>query len=91
MAFTSIFVCGQAYAQLVVTAAPAGDAATVAKAIIRQNFDPADCPTVKQARRLSDGSIRAFCSNGESFRIGVVNSKQFALRCSAAAKMGVAC
>jgi hypothetical protein len=38
---------------------------------------------------LKDGSIRAVCSNGEAYRVFTVKGMTVAMKCSAAAKLGV--
>jgi len=47
------------------------------------------CPTVSAAQRVSDGSIRAACSNGETYRVMIVRGNWIAMRCSAAERMGI--
>ena len=47
------------------------------------------CGVVVNASRLKDGSIRAVCSNGEAYRVSVLQGGLVALRCSAAARLGV--
>ncbi len=69
--------------------APAGDAAAVSLRIIHDNFAGRTCPRIRQARRLSDGSIRTTCSNGEAFRVFTLDGEAVALRCSAAAELGI--
>lgn len=69
--------------------APKGEATMVAQKIILDNFEKNDCPLVVKANRLGDGSIRATCSNGEIFRVFNLQGKNLALRCSAAAQMGI--
>ncbi len=70
-------------------AAPAGNAVAVAQRIIRANFDRSICPRVTRAERLDGGSIRATCSNGETFRAFEIDGRPVALRCSAAARQGI--
>jgi hypothetical protein len=70
-------------------AAPAGDPAAVALRIIHANFDRAVCPRVTRAERLQDRSIRATCSNGETFRAFAIDGRPVALRCSAARQRGI--
>ena len=74
------------------TPAPEGnDALAVAQAVIRDNFERSDCPSVTTAQRVGvDGSIKAACSNGETFRVFRLNGKAVAMKCSAAARLGVA-
>lgn len=67
--------------------APAGGAVSVATSAI--NDAGHKCGKVKSAKRLDDGSVRAVCSNGESFRIFTVNANIIAMKCSAAERMGV--
>lgn len=66
--------------------APEGDATVVAQKSIRDNFDENDCPLVVEARRFGDGSIRALCNNGETYR---VFGSHYAMRCSAVAALGI--
>jgi len=70
-------------------AAPAGNPTTVAQRIIRSNFDASVCPRVTRAERLEGGSIRATCSNGETFRAFEIDGQPVALRCSVAARRGI--
>lgn len=67
--------------------APAGEPKPVALAVIRDADHP--CPKVTRAERLSDGSIKAVCSNGEDYRVFSVKGKPAAMRCSAARRLGV--
>ena len=71
--------------------APDGDPALVAQQIILENFDPPDCPQITGATRLADGSIKALCSNGETFRVFYVRNiqKNIAMRCSVLAALGI--
>ena len=71
--------------------APPGEPTVVAQKIIVENFDPPDCPLVILALRLGDGSIRATCNNGESYRIFSANNHNLAMRCSVANKFGAGC
>jgi TPR repeat protein len=71
--------------------APDGEATIVAQRIILENFDPPDCPLVLRALRFGDGSIKAFCNNGESYRIFSFQSKQLAMRCSVVNQFGAGC
>ena len=73
----------------IVTGSPDGNTAAVARAVIRENFEPSDCPSVSDARRLGDGSIKASCSNGDTYRVFALNGKTVAMKCSAAATLGV--
>lgn len=72
--------------------APDGKPVEIAQRVIWDNFEKSDCPKVTSAKRVQDGSITAKCSNGERFRIFVVDqlNQPVALRCSAAEKMGIA-
>lgn len=70
--------------------APDGNPAVVAQQAIRGNFDRSDCPFVTDAERRGDGSIRATCSNGETYRIFTFRAEILAMRCSAAQRLGVA-
>lgn len=70
-------------------AAPAGEPVAVAQRIIRTNFDRTICPRVTRAQRLEGGSIRATCSNGETFRVFQIDGQAVALRCSAARRRGI--
>ena len=73
------------------TPAHEGNAVAVAQAVIRDNFERSDCPSVTTAQRVGvDGSIKAACSNGETFRVFRLNGKAVAMKCSAAARLGVA-
>jgi hypothetical protein len=92
------FYCGSlcAAGSIAFGAAPEGDPKSVASRIMQANFDPKDCPKIVTAARLSqDRSIRIACSNGETFRISTIfdakrgKMLEIAMRCSAAAKMGV--
>jgi hypothetical protein len=67
--------------------APRGDATAVAVAAIKAAEHP--CGRVTGASRMTDGSVRATCSNGETYRIGTLKGELFALRCSAARRMGI--
>ena len=64
----------------------AGDAAVVAFKVINSNFEDADCPAVRVAKWLEDGSVFAICSNGERFRV----YGKISMKCSAVEKLGVA-
>jgi hypothetical protein len=77
-------------AQVGIGPAPDGEPTVVAQGIIRENFDPPDCPLVTRAFRLGDGSIKSFCNNGESYRIFSINAKNYAMRCSVVNKLGPA-
>ncbi len=80
---------GQGRGEPAFGAAPAGNPVTVAQRIIRANFDQSVCPRVTHAERLEGGSIRATCSNGETFRAFEIGGQPVALRCSAAARRGI--
>jgi hypothetical protein len=75
-----------AFAQFQFEKAAAGDPVIVAFSVINSKFEDEDCPSVKGANRLSDGSILAVCSNGERFRVGA----DIAMKCSAVEKLGIA-
>lgn len=47
------------------------------------------CPIVLAAQRVSDGSVRAACSNGEVYRVMKLRGEWLAMRCSAAERLGV--
>lgn len=47
------------------------------------------CGTVTAAIRLSDGSVRATCSNGEIYRVMTLRGELIAMKCSAAERMGI--
>lgn len=80
---------GRGQGEAVFRAAPAGNPVTVAQRIIRANFDQSICPRVTHAERLEGGSIRATCSNGETFRAFEIDGQPVALRCSVAARRGI--
>jgi hypothetical protein len=63
-----------------------GDPAVVAFKVINSNFEDADCPSVRVAKWLEDGSVFAICSNGERFRV----YGKISMKCSATEKLGVA-
>lgn len=75
------------HSQTKIGPAPAGSPKTVAAAAIRDADHP--CGNVRDAIRLDTGGIRAVCSNGETYRIFTVDGKVVAMRCSAAARLGV--
>lgn len=90
--FAAIFSADAATAQVSLGPAPAGQAANVAQAIIHDNFEKSACPKVSIAQRYPDGSIIAVCSNDEKFRVFSMDGiGPVALRCSAAAKLGIQC
>src|SRR5229473_2411123 len=60
-----------AVGQVVFGPAPSGDPIRVAGKMISDAEHP--CPTLRSAVRLSDGSIRAVCSNGETYRLSTLN------------------
>ena len=68
---STVLACLPAYA-LETAAAPDGDAIKVASKVITDNFEKTDCGSVTLAARLDDGSIKAECDNGETYRIFVV-------------------
>lgn len=47
------------------------------------------CPAVVAAVRLSDGSLRAVCSNSEIYRVMMFKGEWLAMKCSAAERLGV--
>lgn len=59
----------------------------LAARVIREAEHP--CGTVAAAVRLSDGSVRAVCSNSEIYRVMSVRGEWIALKCSAAQRLGV--
>lgn len=59
----------------------------LATRVIREAEHP--CGTVAAAVRLSDGSVRAVCSNSEIYRVMQVRGEWLALKCSAAQRMGI--
>jgi hypothetical protein len=67
--------------------APEGNPMTVARGAIKRAGHP--CPTVSGARRMSDGSIAATCSNHELYLIFQEKGAPgaVALRCSAAKRL----
>ena len=67
--------------------APKGPAEQVAIAAIKDADHP--CGTVVRAARTDSGGIRAVCSNGETYRVFTVDGRLVAMKCSAAAKLGV--
>lgn len=69
--------------------APAGNATSVSWSAIKEAGHP--CGGVAKASRMADGSIRAQCKNGEWYRVARIQgvSGVVAMRCSAAAAMGV--
>ena len=66
----------------VVKPAPNGNPVDVATKVIGDNFDFQICPAVREAIRLTDGSIMAVCVNDEKFRVFNLLSKSMAARCS---------
>lgn len=92
-AVTLALACGfvSAHAQPVIGPAPNGEPTVVAQKIILENFDPPDCPLVVSAVRLGDGSIKALCTNGETYRVFTVSGQRVAMRCSVANKFGAGC
>lgn len=60
---------------------------SLATRVIREADHP--CPTVLTAVKLSDGSLRAACSNGEIYRIMSLRGQWVAMKCSAAQRLGV--
>lgn len=59
----------------------------IASRAIREAEHP--CGTVAAAVRLSDGSVRAVCSNGEVYRVMTLRGELIAMKCSAAERMGI--
>ena len=59
----------------------------LATAVISDAGHP--CGIVITAINLPSGSIRATCSNGESYRVFALEGKMVAMRCSAVKKLGV--
>ena len=70
-----------------VGAAPAGDSKVVAMEAINEAKHA--CPKIISAKRWSNGSITAVCSNGEDYRIFTINRESVAMKCSAARAIGV--
>lgn len=66
---------------------PRSEEVRVATRAIREADHP--CPVVLAAQRLSDGSVRAACSNGEIYRVIMLRGDWLAMRCSAAERLGV--
>jgi hypothetical protein len=70
---------------------------SAAHAVVLMNFDRADCPSVIRTQRLSDDTVKIFCSNGEDFRVdfngpfATLARKPVAIRCSAARDVGIGC
>jgi hypothetical protein len=70
---------------------------SAAHAVVLMNFDRADCPSVTRTQRLSDDTVKIFCSNGEDFRVdfngpfATLARKPVAIRCSAARDVGIGC
>lgn len=75
-------------------AAPEGNATKVASKVIKYNFP--SCKSVSNAKRLSDGSIKASC-DGVEYLVFTMFSKQkgkvinLALNCEAARQINVFC
>jgi hypothetical protein len=67
--------------------APYGEPKKVAADVIAKAEHP--CGRVTAAVRTNDGGILAQCSNGERYLIATINGMPFALKCSAARKLGV--
>src|SRR5262245_48586608 len=80
-------VSSAAHGQTRIGPAPAGSPKLVAAAAIKDADHP--CGRLLDAVRLPEGSIRAVCSNGEAYRIFTVDGKVVAMKCSAAARLGV--
>ena len=75
------------YGQAKIGPAPPGDPKSVASAAIREADHP--CGRVLDAVRLNTGGIRAVCSNGDAYRVFTVEGKVVAMKCSAAARLGI--
>lgn len=87
-----LFGSSPSTAQISMGPAPEGKAAAVAQVVIHDNFDKQVCPKVAVAQRFPDGTISAICNNDEKFRVFYMESVgNVALRCSAAAKLGITC
>jgi hypothetical protein len=57
---------------------------------MRENFDASDCPLVTIAQRFGDGSIKAVCTNGETYRVFTVPKVgSVAMKCSAVIQLGI--
>ena len=88
MAFVlTLVVPSLVYGQMKIGPAPEGPPKQIAAAAIRAAEHP--CGTVLDAIRLDTGGIRAVCSNGETYRIFTVQGNVVAMKCSAAARLGV--
>lgn len=66
---------------------PASEEMRLATRVIREADHP--CPMVLAAQRVSDGSVRASCSNGEVYRVMKFRGEWLAMKCSAAERLGV--
>jgi len=66
---------------------PTSEEMRLATRAIREADHP--CPMVLAAQRVSDGSVRAACSNGEVYRVMKFRGEWLAMRCSAAERLGV--
>jgi hypothetical protein len=75
------------YGQIKIEPAPKGEPKGIASAAIKEADHP--CGRVLDAIRLNDGSIRAVCSNGEAYRVFIAQGILVAMKCSAAARLGV--
>ncbi len=73
--------------QSMTISSPSNRAEEIASTAIRKAGHP--CGTITSATLLSDGSIRATCSNGEAYRVSMIAGELAAMRCSAAARLGV--
>lgn len=67
------------------------DPRAAAQSAISSGPDRYLCPLVTAATRLSDGSIRATCNNGESFVVLNRNGQTLAMRCAVARREGIVC
>jgi peptidoglycan hydrolase-like protein with peptidoglycan-binding domain len=63
------------------------DETAVVLRVLRDTAHP--CPSLVRAVRVTDGSLRAICTNGEIYRITQLRGEWLALRCSAAERMGI--
>lgn len=66
---------------------PTSEEMRLATRAIREADHP--CPVVLAAQRVSDGSVRAACSNGEIYRVMKFRGEWLAMKCSAAERLGV--
>lgn len=59
----------------------------MARAAIRDAGHP--CGGLVSSALMSDGSVRATCTNGETYRVSLRGGTLVAMRCSAAARLGI--